>query len=118
MWIKSFVAVLTLVACEVDGDDNSMVAVSVSGTDGADVESDDVDDSSELESLAREEDALDGASAAFGAPDESERRADPTAPRWFGCPLFQYQCDSHCESKPGYKGGYCKGFLKKTCKCY
>nr|P0DV61.1 RecName: Full=Tick defensin 2; AltName: Full=OsDef2 [Ornithodoros savignyi] len=36
----------------------------------------------------------------------------------YGCPFNQYQCHSHCKGIRGYKGGYCKGAFKQTCKCY
>uniref|UniRef100_A0A914UIS4 Invertebrate defensins family profile domain-containing protein n=1 Tax=Plectus sambesii TaxID=2011161 RepID=A0A914UIS4_9BILA len=35
----------------------------------------------------------------------------------FGCPLSAPDCDKHCTSK-GYRGGYCKGMFRQTCKCY
>nr|P0DQU1.1 RecName: Full=Defensin BmKDfsin6; Flags: Precursor [Mesobuthus martensii] len=34
----------------------------------------------------------------------------------FGCPLFQFACDSHCRGM-GRKGGYCGGNFKLTCIC-
>nr|ABI52817.1 Defensin [Argas monolakensis] len=49
--------------------------------------------------------------------DEPER-SHGRVRRGYGCPFNQYECHNHCKGVPGYKGGYCDGFLKMTCRCY
>lgn len=61
-----------------------------------------------------------GLSDPAGSPanGELDRRTVPDQTLGFGCPLHEMNCHNHCKSIPGYKGGYCTGFLHGVCKCY
>nr|ACJ04425.1 defensin A [Ornithodoros papillipes] len=62
--------------------------------------------------------ALAVATMAQEVHDDVEEQSVPRVRRGYGCPFNQYQCHSHCSGIRGYKGGYCKGTFKQTCKCY
>ncbi|RJF41982.1 arthropod defensin [Actinomyces sp. 2119] len=58
------------------------------------------------------------AGADFTQALRSETHAPTEGGEPFGCPFNSFTCHRHCKSIPGYRGGYCKGRLNQTCKCY
>ncbi|MBZ5708730.1 hypothetical protein [Nannocystis pusilla] len=104
MQLKYIIALFALVACDIDmdtfassnaGDDESAAQAVNDGN---------VDDSAEFSPA--DDDTVD------------ELEADARSARSFGCPFNSNTCHNHCKSIDGYKGGYCKGLLQQTCKCY
>ncbi|WP_139738766.1 actinodefensin [Actinomyces wuliandei] len=57
------------------------------------------------------------AGADFTQALRSETHVPAEGAEPFGCPFNQYECHRHCRSA-GFRGGYCKGMFKQTCKCY
>ena len=41
----------------------------------------------------------------------------PTEGAEYKCPTDESPCDRHCRHS-GYRGGYCGGTLKTSCRCY
>lgn len=56
------------------------------------------------------------ADTTFAQALHSETQA-PTEGAEYNCPTDESSCDRHCKSSR-YRGGYCGGSLKLSCRCY